>query len=278
MRGHGRKDPSRRAAVLTGVLFIVGTVAGMVSLAGITNPILEAPNYLTRVSADHGMVTVGAFLELVMGVALVGMALAVYPVLKGFSERLAVGYVCARLVEFVITIIGVISLLSIVTLSREPAASGVTEGSTVAVAGRLLLAVREWGGHGVLDVAAFPLGALILNYAFLRSALVPRWLSSFGLVGALLYWVAGLLVRFGVIAPLVTMHVALQAPLGVQEMVLAGWLIVKGFHRSTLGSDADAQAGQDVDGVDEAVPPGLVVGDGHVRGSLVGGSLVGGGR
>ncbi len=230
-------DPDRRAAILTGILFIIGTVAGMISLGVFTDPILGAPNYLAGVSANEAKVMMGALLELVMGVALVGMALAVYPVLKKFSAPMAIGYFGARIVEFVIEIIGVVSLLTLVTLSQEFAGAGAAPGASYFQAtGKLLLAVRDWGGHAVLDVAVFPLGALILNYVLYRARLTPRWLSAWGLVGAVLYWTAGLLVMFELIAPLETIHIALQAPLGMQEMVLAVWLIAKGFDMSVLAS------------------------------------------
>jgi hypothetical protein len=96
----------RKTAMSVGVLFIIGTVAGMISLGVLTDPILGAPNYLAGVSANEAKVIMGAFLELVMGVALVGMALAVYPVLRKFSAPLAIGYFGARIVEFMIYISG----------------------------------------------------------------------------------------------------------------------------------------------------------------------------
>jgi hypothetical protein len=226
----------RKTAISVGVLFIIGTVVGMISLGVFTDPILGAPNYLATVSANEGKVIIGALLELVMGVALVGMALAVYPVLKKFSASMAIGYFGVRIVEFVIGIIGVVSLLTLVTLSREFSGAGSPGAAYFQTTGKLLLAVRDWGGNAVLDVAVFPLGALILNYVLYRARLTPRWLSTLGLVAAVLYWTAGLLVMFERIIPLETIHIALQAPLGVQEMVLAVWLIVKGFNPSAIAT------------------------------------------
>ncbi len=231
----------RKTAISVGVLFIIGTVAGMISLGVFTDPILGAPNYLAGVSANEVKVTVGALLELVMGVALVGMALAVYPVLNKFSAPMAIGYCGARIVEFVIDIIGVVSLLTLVTLSQEFAGAGAPSASYFQATGKLLLAVRDRGGHAILDVAVFPLGALILNYVLYWARLTPRWLSAWGLVGAVLYWTAGLLVMFELIAPLETIHIALQAPLGVQEMVLAVWLIMKGFNPSAIAPEPAMQ-------------------------------------
>ncbi len=208
----------------------------MISLGVFTNPILGAPNYRAAVSANEDKVIIGVLLELVMGVALVGMALAVYPVLQKFSVPMAIGYFGARIVELVIFIMSAVSLLTLVTLSQEFAGSGASNAAYFETTGKLLLAAGDWGGHAVLDVAVFPLGALILNVVFYRARLTPRWLSAWGLVGAVLYWTAGLLVLFEIIVPLATIHVALQAPLGLQEMVLAGWLIVKGFNPSAIAS------------------------------------------
>jgi hypothetical protein len=81
----------RKNAISVGVLFIIGTAAGVISLGLFTGPILDAPNYLANVAANEASVILGAFLELVMGVALVGVALSVYPVLQKFSAPLAVG-------------------------------------------------------------------------------------------------------------------------------------------------------------------------------------------
>lgn len=257
MRGKESWTPDRRAAVLTGVLFIVGTVSGIAS-RGFTDSHLKAPDYLTQVAANGTDMIIGAFLALAMGVALIGVALAVYPVLKRCGERLALGYVGVRLVEFVIYAIGAITLLCLLAVSRESSGATASDPSSAArLTGTMLLAVRDRGADAVLDVAVFPLGALMLNGALLRVRLVPRWLSSAGLAGALLYWVSGVLVLFGAIVPMEAAYVALQAPLGVQEMLLAGWLIVKGFDRAALSSTTTpARSG---DTASTTPPPRLAV-------------------
>jgi len=100
--------------------------------------------------------------------------------------------------------------------------------------------VPDWAGNGILDVAIFPLGAVILYTVFYRVGLVPRWLSVWGLVGAVLCWGAGFQVMFDLITPLESVHIMLQAPLGLQEVVLAIWLMAKGFNASALASVAPA--------------------------------------
>jgi hypothetical protein len=165
-----------------------------------------------------------------MGVSLVGMAVAVYPVIKRFSPSAAVAYVAARVLEMVTYIFGVISMLALVELGKQYVASGAADAARFEPLGSILLGVPGWVGHIALDVAIFPLGAAVLYWVFFRTGLVPKWLSGWGLAGAALYWLAGVLVMFHVIAPLETPHILLQSILGLQEIVLAVWLIARGFN------------------------------------------------
>ena len=229
-------DPDRRSAVLTGTFFILGTVLWLLALGVVLAPLLGATDHLTAYGEGETRVLVASLLELLMGVTLIGMAVAVYPVLRKFSPAAAIAYFGARLLEGVIYIIGVLSMLMLVGLGKEYLAAGSPADSYFQVHGELLLALPEWAGHVILDVAIVPLGAVILYSVFYRERLVPRWLSGWGLIGAVLYWVAGLLVMFDVITPLETPHIMLQAPLGLQEMVLAIWLIAKGFSADALAS------------------------------------------
>lgn len=224
----------RRSAVLTGTCFIIGTVSGVVALGPVLAPLRSAPDYLTAYGTMETRVRVASLLELLMGVALVAMAVAVYPVLRKFSPGAAIAYVGARLLEAVVFMLNVTSMLALVELGREYVASGAADAARFHTLGAILLGVSEWAGHVVLDVAIFPLGALVLYWVFFRTRLVPRWLSGWGLISAVLYWAAGVLVMFKTITPLETPHILLQAPLGLQEMVLAVWLIARGFGNCEL--------------------------------------------
>jgi hypothetical protein len=93
--------------------------------------------------------------------------------------------------------------------------------------------------HSLADAGlllAFGIGGLLYYLLFYRSRLIPIWLSTWGIGGVVLPMLAGVLVIFGTISPLSTAQVALAVPIGVQEMMLAVWLIVKGFDRSALGA------------------------------------------
>jgi Domain of unknown function (DUF4386) len=218
----------RTTARVVGALFIVGTVAGVVGLA-LEQPLVDATDYLAQISMNEARLTAGALLELVMSTALIAIAVAIYPVLRRFSERLALGYVAARTVEGVIIILGTINLLTLLTVSRAPG------GPVQQALGDTLVAARDWGGHAVLDVTAFPMSALILNYTLHRARLVSPVLTIWGLAGATAYWAAGVSVLYGA-DPLTPIQVALNVPLAVQEMALAVYLIVNGFrvHQSEV--------------------------------------------
>jgi hypothetical protein len=217
----------RTTARLVGVLFIIATMAGMLSLA-FQLPIIDAHDHLIRTSVDEGRVATGALFELIMAVSVVGIAIAIHPVLARFSERLALGYVVSRTVEGMVFLTDTVALLTLLTLSRDLAEAGPAGVSLLQTMGGAIQAARDWGGHGVLDAAVFSLSALILNYVLYRARLVPRMLSVWGLVGAASYMAAGVMVLYG-LEPLSTVQVVLDVPLGIQELALAGWLIVKGF-------------------------------------------------
>jgi hypothetical protein len=218
----------RVTARVVGGLFIVGTVAGGLGLA-LSQPLVDASDYLTKVSRHEDQVATGALLTLVMGVALVGMSIVIYPVLRRHSKRLALGYVVARTVESVFYVIDAVLLLTLITVSRGFVAAGAPDASAFQTLGDSVLGARDWAGNAILDATAFGLSALMLNYALHGARLVPRWLSIWGLAGASLYMAAGVMVMYG-LEPLSTPQVVLEAPLGLQEMALAIWLIVKGFN------------------------------------------------
>ncbi len=214
----------RGTARVVGALFLLATVSGLVGLA-IQQPLLDDPDYLTAMADSQAQVATGALLQLVMAIAVVGIAIAIHPVLRRYSERLSLSYVVARTIEAMIYVVGTVGLLTIASLggAADPSGSG-------DLIGTVLVAQRDWAGHAVLDAAVFGVSAVILNLVLFRARLVPAWLSLWGLAGAVLYLSAGVMVLYG-LEPLSPVQVVLQAPLGVQEIALALWLLFRGFAR-----------------------------------------------
>jgi hypothetical protein len=225
-------NSDRKTAIIVGVLFITATIAGL--LSEVFGPNLDAPDYLANLSTNENQVLIGALLVFTMAVLIAGIPIYLYPILKKYNEALALGYVVFRTIEVVFFIVCAISLLTLLTLSQEFVITGTPDASYFQTLATLLLAVREWGG-GVFSTIVFSLSALILNYILYRSKLIPRWLSGWGLIGAALYLGSGFLPLFGYDSRS-TIYLLMEAPLGLNEMVFAVWLIVKGFNPSAIAS------------------------------------------
>jgi hypothetical protein len=230
IEGDKQVNSSKKNAVITGVLFIVATVAALA--AATVEPVLSGTDYLTKVAANASQVAGGAIFFLIAAFTSVGIAISLYPVLKKWNVGLALGSVVFRTMEAVMYIAAVVSLLSLVTLSQHFANAGATDIASFQAIGDSLRSVRE---HATLTgVFALSLGALMYYYLFFQSRLIPRWLSGWGIAGSALMLAACLLALFS--DSYVTGYVLLILPIAVQEMVLAVWLIVKGFNSSAISS------------------------------------------
>jgi len=227
----GEPVPGRKNAVIAGVLLIVATVASLLSgpfLAPVTGS-----DYLTSAAAHPTQVASGVLLGFIAAFAAPGIAIALYPVLRRFGEGLSLGSVGFRIIEGIFYALGMVILLSLSTLSQQFVDAGAPGDQHFKTLGHTMLAQYHW----LVDVGlllAFSIGGLLYYLVFYRSKLIPTWLAVWGIVGAVLLMVAAVLIIFGVIGAFSTGQVVLAAPIGVQEMVLAVWLIVKGFNRSAL--------------------------------------------
>lgn len=211
---------------MVGVLFIVGTIAGIPSVI-VTGAVLGDSDYLVIVSANENKIIGGSILVLIMGFALSMVPVVLYPVFKEYSQVLALGSLVFRGVLEAVTYIAiVISWLLLLALSQEYVKADAPDASHFHTMGSLLLEAVDRIGQ-ILAIV-FSIGALMMYCIFYQSNLIPRWLSVWGLAGAMLYLSVPLSGMFGAVLEI------LYAPLAVQEMVLAVWLIVKGFNSSAI--------------------------------------------
>ena len=222
-------ESNRRAALNAGVLFIVATVASVAGTA-LSGPIVNAPDRLTQAATNTTVLAAGALLQLVAAGASAGIAVALYPVLKRWGAGMALGSVVFRTLEAAMYAIGAVSLLSLVPLARQVTGTNAAEQAGLAAVGEVLLGVRE--AAAVAGVLAFSVGALLYYWLFYRSNLIPHWLSGWGIAALVLMVAACMLALFD--QRPVTSYVILAIPIGLQEMVLALWLIVKGFNSAAL--------------------------------------------
>jgi len=222
-------------AIAAGVLFILCSAASILSIVPLGATVGAPVNFATLAGSANAVVMT-ALIEFVWAASGMGIVIALYPVLRLFSPTLALGSVVARVVENVVILIGTISLLTLLTVSQQAAGSADT--TSFQATGDALVAVREWASADFVAGLAFVVGTFMYNYVMYRSRLVPRWLSGWGLVGAVLTLVAigyaGFTQDFG----FTTVNSVLMAPIGLQEMVLAVWLIAKGFNPSSARSIA----------------------------------------
>ena len=226
-------NPSRKTAIIVGLLFIIATAAGVLGSV-FFGPILDAPDYLINVSANENQMIILVLFILIMGFAVAGIGIMMYPILKKHNEALALGYVGARIIEGVLYIVAVIGLLSLLTLSQEFVKAGAPDASHFQTLSTLLQEEQYWVYH--MGTISFGLAAPIFYYLLYQSKLIPRFLSVWGLIGVPLWLAASLLIMFGSLTSSSALVTFLYLPIGVNEMVLAVWLIVKGFNPSAIAS------------------------------------------
>jgi Domain of unknown function (DUF4386) len=234
--------PSRRIALIAGVLFVMTFVTSIPALL-LYDPVLNDIGYITGAGGDT-QVLPAAFLELLLIVANIGTAVVLFPVLKRQSEPLALGFVAARVVESAFIAVGILSVLAVVTL-RQDLAGGGTDPATLQTVGRSLVAIKDWtfllGPGFVVGIG----NGLLLGYLMYRSGLVPRRMAMLGLVGGPLICLSGAAVLFGVIDEGSVWQAIATIPEFIWELSLGTYLIVMGFKPSPILYDDGRHAGVD---------------------------------
>jgi hypothetical protein len=225
----------RKTAIIVGILFIIGTVAGFLFKMVFTGSIQNDLNLLTQVAANEKQVIIGALFLLIMGLALAMVPVMLFPILKKQNEALALGYVVFRgALETVTTMAIVIGWVFLTVLSQQYTAEA-PDASYFQTLGILLLKGND--SIGTISQIVFPLGALMFYCILYTSKLIPRWISGWGLIAVVWRLVVTSLDLFGVSGSWSPVLVdLLDLPIFLQEMVMAVWLIVKGFDPSAIAS------------------------------------------
>jgi MFS family permease len=215
---------TRKIAVIAGVIFILATVTGPLLATPLT-PVLTGADYLTQVSAQPNQAAEGVLLWIISAFTGAGIAIAMYPVLKEQNAGLALGAVIFRTIEAVFYMVGVVCLLSLLTLGQQYPTAGVADRPTLQAVGNLLVSIRDHAA--LLAVFAFCVGAFMYYYLLFQSRLIPRWLSGFGIIAIILMSTACVLALFS--GNRITSYIPLAAPIAVQEIVLGGLADGKGI-------------------------------------------------
>jgi hypothetical protein len=218
----------RAAATTAGILYITGTVAGVLSMA-VSAPIRGAADPLAYGAEHTGTVVTVALLVLVMGLSLAFVPVVLFPVLRRVNEVLAVGYLIVRgAVETVGYAVLAIGWLLVVPIGEAMAAGA---GTATPAGVRIGTLVIDADATNAVFGLVFCLGATMFYLLLYRSRLVPRWIAGWGLAAIPLYAAAHLLAMYGVVEANSSAQTLLFMPMAVQEMVLAVWMIAKGFNQ-----------------------------------------------
>jgi hypothetical protein len=223
-------NSTRKTAIIAGSCYLVTHVTSVAALV-LYGPVLSHSGFITGTGSATSVLA-GAWLEVILAIAVVGTAVALFPVVRRYNEGLAIGYVGLRTLEAAVIAIGVVSLLAVVTL-RQHAGAGADPGSLVVV-GRGLVAVHNWtflvGPDFICAADTFVLALLMW-----RSRLIPRVVAGLGVVGGPLLFVSATAILFGAYKQVSLAGAVAPLPVFAWELGLAFFLIIKGFRATGSG-------------------------------------------
>jgi hypothetical protein len=229
----------RKNAVLAGTLYILGTVFGVLgAVVGgevLTSIISGTPlvgvDVLSLAAANSSKLTAGSFFTLMMGISLVAMTIFLYPVLRKASKELAIGMVLFRgALEGVFYFLSTLTFLTLITVGNTYVATG-SNSEVLQTISNLLYQFETL--KAPVSSIVFLIGAMCIYLTFYRSRLIPRWLSVWGFIGVATSLAAALL-NFFHTDPGIGFY--LEMVIAPQEILMALWLIAKGFNPSVIAS------------------------------------------
>jgi len=221
-----KANSEQRTARIIGVLLILAMISSL--LSGIFLKSKNATDYLGAISSNEYLIFIGVLFMLVLTASVVSIPIVMYPIFKKHNESLAIGYIGARIFEGVCDFIMAIASVLLVILSREVLKPGAPNVSYFQASGSVILGLYDW--ISLLENIPYCLGAITLFSMLYQSKLVPRWLSIWGLSGAVILLIRVPLDIF-VFGPLALDYLAI--PIFLSEIVLAIWLFIKGFKTPT---------------------------------------------
>ena len=223
--------PPRTLAFIAGVFWLVTFVASIPALF-LYSPVLNHAQYVLGAGSDT-RIAVGAFLEVILAIAGIGTAVTMFPIIKRQNESMALGFIASRVLESTIIVVGIISVLSVVTLRKDIGGNGAADAASLVLAGRSLVAIHKWTFLLGPGVCAGLGNGLLLGYLMYRSELVPRRMALLGLIGGPLLLVSCTAVLFGAFKQTSGVAGLLTVPEFLWELSLGIYLIVNGFKTSS---------------------------------------------
>jgi hypothetical protein len=225
-------DSLRRTALLGGWFYLITFIASIPAALVLLLPVLEHPDFILGAGSETAVLW-GLGLDVVTALAGIATAVVLFPVVRRQNETLALGFVTSRVIEAATILVGVVSLLAVVTLRQDLGGATGAEADSLVIAGKSLVAVRDWTfllGPGLMA----GINAALLGTLMFRSRLVPRAISGLGLIASPLMIGSTALVMFGYFDQLSPVAAVLAVPVFFWELSLGLWLVVKGFRPSPV--------------------------------------------
>jgi hypothetical protein len=222
----GSTDPDRGHVRASGIFYLLTFAASFPALF-LIGPVLHEHNYILGAGQDTRVLW-GCLLDFVNALAGIGSAVALFPVMKRYKESLALGFVTSRTIEAAVIMIGVVSLVAVVTLRQDLAGAQGADSAALATVGRALVEVRNWTflfGPGTMPA----ISAVLLGTLLYRSRRVPRFMPVMGLVGAPLLFTANILTVLGHNTQLSGWSAIATAPVALWELSIGLYMTFKGF-------------------------------------------------
>lgn len=238
----------RKTAFVAGLLYLITYLA--IPTVALYGSVLSDPGFITSSGSDTGVIW-GAVIELIVAFANVGTGVVLFSVLKRQNEAVALGFVTSRLFEAGVMVVGIISVLSIVTLRQDAGAAIGADAGTLVIAGRSLVAIHDW--TFLIGQTLLPgINAVLLGSLMYRSRLVPRIIPLMGLVGGPLMISSAVGQVLSINEQVSAWSVIALLPIFLWELTLGLWLVFKGFRSSAplMVEAAAAETGR----VDDSAP------------------------
>src|SRR6476619_1191743 len=236
LSGEGKRREHRAAATTAGILYFTGTVAGVLSVV-VSAPLRDARDPLAYAVEHSGAAVTTGLLVLVMGLSLAFIPVVLFRVLRPIDEVLAVGYLIVRgAIETTCYVVLAIGWLLLAPIGEAMAAG---EGTASPAGVRVANLVIDADGANAVLALVFCVGAAMFYVLLYRSRIVPRWISAWGLVAIPFYVADYLLLMYGVFDMNAPAQVLMYLPLAVQEMVLAVWMIARGFRPAAVSTTSE---------------------------------------
>jgi len=217
---------NRRTAIAFGMLLITAIVSGILNSV----PTIEEPDYLVKLQSIEPRVLIAVFFQALMAIIYVAIAVITYPIVKMDSQRSAIAYLVFRVTGAAFLFVGIVTLLLFLTLGRQFAQADAANVASLEIVGALLRQTRDGLNH-IGMILPWSIGGFFLYKAFLRTGLIPRWMSIWGLVGVALTLVATILYMLDQIQLVTIAYFALNMPTAFFEITLAVYLIARGFRQ-----------------------------------------------